>query len=110
MPKLRVGYWAAAEQHNPDVLIQYAREAEVVGFEMIAVSDHFSPWRDSDGQAVFPWVWMAAAASQTRSMELGTAVTTPTDRYHPAIVAQAFATLDYLFPGRIFITLGRGTR
>jgi coenzyme F420-dependent glucose-6-phosphate dehydrogenase len=108
VPRLRVGYWAAAEQHNPELLIQYAKEAEVVGFDMIAVSDHFSPWRDKDGQAGFPWVWLAAAASQTKSTEVGTAVTTPTHRYHPAIVAQAFATLDYLFPGRIFVTLGTG--
>jgi coenzyme F420-dependent glucose-6-phosphate dehydrogenase len=108
VPRLRVGYWAASEQHDPQLLIQYAREAEVVGFDMIVTSDHFTAWRDSQGQAGFPWVWLAVAASQTKVAELGTAVTTPTHRYHPAIVAQAFATLDYMFPGRIFITVGTG--
>ena len=110
MPKLRVGYWAGQEQHDPDTLLKYARQAEVVGFDIIITSDHFHPWRDSSGHSGFPWVWLAAAAAQTKVAELGTAVTTPLYRYHPAIVAQAFATLDYMYPGRIFLTLGVGHR
>ncbi|MFQ5871490.1 MAG: TIGR03557 family F420-dependent LLM class oxidoreductase [Candidatus Geothermarchaeales archaeon] len=108
MPRLRVGYWAAQEQYDPHTLIRYARHAEVVGFDLIVTSDHFHPWRDKGGQAGFPWVWLATLASQTSETELGTAVTTPLLRYHPAIVAQAFATLDYLYPGRIFLTIGTG--
>lgn len=107
MPKLQVGYWAAQEQYDVETLIKFARHAEVVGFDIIVSSDHFHPWRDS-GQSGHPWIWLTAVASQTRNTELGTAVTTPTHRYHPAIVAQAFATLDYLYPGRIFVTLGTG--
>jgi len=108
--KLRVGYWAAQEQYDPLTLLKHAKHAEVVGFDMIVTSDHFHPWRDSNGQAGFPWIWLTAVATETSNTELGTAVTTPMYRYHPAIVAQAFATLDSLFPGRIFLTVGTGHR
>jgi len=105
---LRLGYWAAQEQYDPQRLLQYAVHAEVVGFDMIVTSDHFHPWGDTGGQSGFPWIWLASAAEKTRRVELGTAVTTPLFRYHPAIVAQGFATLDNLYPGRIFVTLGTG--
>ena len=105
---LRLGYWAAQEQYDPQRLLQYAMRAEVVGFDIIVTSDHFHPWGDTGGQAGFPWIWLASAAEKTRKVELGTAVTTPMYRYHPALVAQAFATLDNLYPGRIFITIGTG--
>ena len=108
MPNLQVGYWAGQEQYDPSALLTFARHAEVVGFDIIVTSDHFHPWRDSLGHAGFPLVWLSAVASQTINTELGTAVTTPMFRYHPAIVAQAFATLDYMFPGRFFVTLGTG--
>jgi len=104
---LRLGYWAAQEQYDPQRLLQYAVHAEVVGFDIIVTSDHFHPWGDT-GQAGFPWIWMASAAEKTRKVEVGTAVTTPLFRYHPAIVAQGFATLDNLYPGRIFLTIGTG--
>jgi len=105
---LRLGYWAAQEQFDPQRLLQYAVHAEVVGFDIIVTSDHFHPWGDTGGQAGFPWIWLASAAEKTRKVEVGTAVTTPLFRYHPAVVAQAFATLDNLYPGRIFLTLGTG--
>jgi len=105
---LRLGYWAAQEQYDPQRLLQYAVHAEVVGFDLIVTSDHFHPWSDTGGQSGFPWIWLASAAEKTKKVELGTAVTTPLFRYHPAIVAQAFATLDNLYPGRIFVTLGTG--
>lgn len=108
MAILRLGYWCAQEQYDPNKLLENAVHAEVVGFDIIVTSDHFHPWSDTGGQSGFPWVWLAAAAQRTREVEVGTAVTTPTFRYHPAIVAQAFATLDSLFPGRIFLTLGTG--
>ncbi|HUK50334.1 MAG TPA: TIGR03557 family F420-dependent LLM class oxidoreductase [Terriglobales bacterium] len=104
---LRLGYWAAQEQYDPQRLLQYAVHAEVVGFDIIVTSDHFHPWGDT-GQAGFPWIWMASTAEKTRKVEVGTAVTTPLFRYHPAIVAQGFATLDNLYPGRIFLTIGTG--
>ena len=115
MGKLKVGYWAGQEQYDPNTLINYSKLAEVVGFDIVITSDHFHPWRDSNSfnfspHSGFPWIWLAAAASKTNVSELGTAVTTPGYRYHPAIVAQAFATLDYLYPGRISITVGAGHR
>jgi coenzyme F420-dependent glucose-6-phosphate dehydrogenase len=103
-----LGYWAAQEQYDPARLLEATIHAEVVGFDIIVTSDHFHPWSDTGGQSGFPWVWMATVADRTKKVEVGTAVTTPTLRYHPAIVAQAFATLDYLYPGRIFVTLGTG--
>lgn len=108
MPSLRLGYWAAQEQYDPSKLLEFAVHAEVVGFDIIVSSDHFHPWSDTGGQSGFPWVWIALAAQKTKKVEVGTAVTTPLLRYHPAIVAQAFATLDHLFPNRIFLNLGTG--
>ena len=108
MTNLKVGYWAAQEQYDPETLLEFSRHAEVVGFDTIVTSDHFHPWRDSTGSAGFPWVWMTAVAAQTKVAQVGTAVTTPMFRYHPAIVAQAFATLDFMYPGRIFLTIGAG--
>jgi coenzyme F420-dependent glucose-6-phosphate dehydrogenase len=105
---LRLGYWCGQEQYDPNTLLEYAVHAEVVGFDIIVTSDHFHPWSDTGGQSGFPWAWLAAAAQRTRKVEVGTAVTTPMFRYHPAIVAQAFATLDHMYPGRIFMTLGTG--
>jgi len=108
MTALKVGYWVAQEQYDPQTLIQFSHEAEVVGFDMIISSDHFHPWRDSSGHSGFPWIWLACAGAKLKVSELGTAVTTPCYRYHPAIVAQAFATLDNLYPGRISLTVGVG--
>lgn len=108
MPKLRLGYWAAQEQFDPHTLIKRALKAEVAGFDIIVVSDHFHPWRDKGGHAGFPWIIAALIAEKSKALEVGTAVTTPLFRYHPAIVAQAFATLGYLYPGRAFLTVGTG--
>ena len=108
MSNLQGGYWVGQEQYDPNTLLDFARHAEIVGFDIICSSDHFHPWRDSNAHSGFPWVWLSVLASQTTNTEVGTAVTTPLLRYHPAIVAQAFATLDYMFPGRVFITIGTG--
>jgi len=105
---LRLGYWAGQEQYDPITLLSFAVHAEAVGFDIIVTSDHFHPWSDTGGQAGFPWIWLGAAAEKTKKVEVGTAVTTPMFRYNPAIVAQAFATLNYMYPGRIFITVGTG--
>jgi len=105
---LKLGYWCAQEQHSPDKIIEFSSIAEVVGFDIISVSDHFHPWSDTGGQSAFPWLMVGIIAERTKKVAVGTSVTTPLFRYHPAIVAQAFATLGYLYPGRIFLTLGTG--
>ncbi|MCS7142848.1 MAG: TIGR03557 family F420-dependent LLM class oxidoreductase [Aigarchaeota archaeon] len=105
---LQLGYWAAQEQYSPDTLLKFAIRAEIMGFDIIVTSDHFHPWSDTGGQSGHTWIWLASVAERTKKVEVGTAVTTPLFRYHPAIVAQAFSTLDHLYPGRIFLTVGTG--
>ena len=105
---LRIGYAAEHEQYQPLQLLDYAVEAERAGFDSIWASDHFHPWIHTDSACGFAWVWMAALAERTRRVEIGTAVTCPTLRYHPAVVAQAFATMRNMYPNRIFIGLGTG--
>ncbi len=102
-----IGYWTAQEQYSPSDLTQFAIDAEGGGFETVVSSDHFMPWFDSGAHGGFAWAWIAATAAQTRRIRFGTGVTAP-DRYHPAIIAQAFATLDCMFPGRIMLGLGAG--
>ena len=106
--KLKFGYRAVTEQYPPDQLLDFAVRAEASGFDFICVSDHFHPWFHSRGQATFAWVWIAAAAERTRKVHIGTGVTTPLFRYSPGIVAQAFATLGKMYPGRIYLGLGTG--
>jgi coenzyme F420-dependent glucose-6-phosphate dehydrogenase len=105
---LKLGYWLATEQHGPTRLLELATHAVIAGFDVLALSDHFHPWRDTGGQAPHPWIVMTAIAERFKDVEVGTAVTTPLFRYHPAIVAQAFATLDHMYPNRVFITVGTG--
>lgn len=105
---LRLGYWLATEQYDPRQLLELATHATIAGFDVLVLSDHFHPWRDTGGQSPHPWIVLTAIAERFRDVEVGTAVTTPLFRYHPAIVAQAFATLDYLYPNRISLTVGTG--
>jgi coenzyme F420-dependent glucose-6-phosphate dehydrogenase len=105
---LRLGYKASAEQFGPRRLLDYTIEAEHAGFDSVFVSDHLQPWRHSDGHAPFAFAWLGAAGERTSSVLLGTSVTTPTFRYHPAIVAQAFGTLGSLHPGRFILGVGTG--
>jgi coenzyme F420-dependent glucose-6-phosphate dehydrogenase len=105
---LRLGYKASAEQFGPRRLVDYAIEAERAGFDSVFVSDHLQPWRHLDGHAPFAFAWLAAAGERTNRVLLGTSVTTPTFRYHPAIVAQAFGTLGSLHPGRMILGVGTG--
>jgi len=107
-PKLRLGYKASAEQFGPRELLDFAIAAEAGGFDSVFVSDHFQPWRYSDGHAPFAFAWLAAAGERTSRVALGTSVVTPTFRYHPAMVAQAFGTLGVLFPGRMILGVGTG--
>jgi coenzyme F420-dependent glucose-6-phosphate dehydrogenase len=102
------GYKASAEQFGPAELLAFAVLAEQVGLDAVAVSDHFQPWRHSTGHAPNSLVWLGAAAQATERAQLATSVLTPTMRYHPSIVAQAFATLGCLAPGRVILGVGTG--
>jgi coenzyme F420-dependent glucose-6-phosphate dehydrogenase len=105
---LKLGYKASAEQFGPAALLHFAMVAEEYGFDSVFISDHFQPWRHSNGHAPFSIAWLGALGARTSRILLGTSVLTPTLRYHPAIVAQAFGTLGALFPGRLILGLGTG--
>ncbi len=105
---LTLGYKASNEQFGPTELLELVKHAEARGFEAAGVSDHLQPWRHNGGHAPAVLPWLGAAAASTSTITLGTSVLTPTMRYHPAIVAQAFATLGCLAPGRIFLGVGTG--
>jgi probable non-F420 flavinoid oxidoreductase len=101
-----VGYHASHEQHTPSALLRDVRRAEEAGFDLASSSDHFSPWSERQGESGFAWSWLGAALQAT-SFPFGV-VNAPGQRYHPAIVAQAIATLCELFPGRLWVALGSG--
>ncbi|MCX6643109.1 MAG: TIGR03557 family F420-dependent LLM class oxidoreductase [Candidatus Bathyarchaeota archaeon] len=105
---VRFGYHADDEMYQPSRLIDFAIMAEKQGFDFICIDDHFHPWFHRDGHAEHAWIWLGAAGAMTSKVGLGTGVTTCIYRYNPAIVAQAFATLDELYPGRIFLAIGTG--
>ncbi|CAN5562170.1 glucose-6-phosphate dehydrogenase (coenzyme-F420) [soil metagenome] len=105
---LRLGYKASAEQFGPRELLDLAVAAEGLGFDSVWTSDHYQPWRHTDGHAPNALVWLGAAAVATQRVILGTSVLTPTLRYNPAVVAQAFATLGCLAPGRVILGVGTG--
>lgn len=105
---LTLGYKTCHEQYQPDKLLSFADLADRYGFETLWTSDHFHPWAHTSAAGGFAWVWMASAAERTKNIKIGTSVTAPILRYHPAIVAQAFATLAVMYPNRIFLGLGAG--
>jgi coenzyme F420-dependent glucose-6-phosphate dehydrogenase len=105
---VRFGYKASAEQFGPAELLEFSVAAEAAGLETIAVSDHFQPWRHATGHAPNSLVWLGALGQATKTATLATSVLTPTMRYHPAIVAQSFATLACLNPGRVVLGIGTG--
>ena len=105
---LRIGFKASAEQFGPAQLVDLAVAAEEHGLDSVWVSDHFQPWRHEGGHAPFSLAFLAAAGARTSRVVLGTSVLTPTFRYNPAVVAQAFATLGCLFPGRVILGVGTG--
>ncbi|WIX77564.1 glucose-6-phosphate dehydrogenase (coenzyme-F420) [Amycolatopsis carbonis] len=105
---VRFGYKASAEQFAPAELLRYGVLAEENGFDSVFVSDHLQPWRHDGGHAPAALPWLGALGSATQRVVLGTSVLTPTFRYHPAVVAQAFATLGCLFPGRVVLGIGSG--
>lgn len=105
---LRFGYKASAEQFAPTELLGYAVLAEQAGFDSVFVSDHLQPWNHEGGHAPAAIPWLGAVGARTERIILGTSVLTPTFRYHPGVVAQAFATLGMLFPGRVILGVGTG--
>jgi coenzyme F420-dependent glucose-6-phosphate dehydrogenase len=105
---LRLGYKASAEQFGPEQLLEFASLAEGLGFDTIAVSDHFQPWRHHGGHAPASLPLLGAFSERLETARFGTSVLTPTLRYHPAMIAQAFATLGCLSPGRVFLGVGTG--
>jgi coenzyme F420-dependent glucose-6-phosphate dehydrogenase len=105
---LKLGYKASAEQFGPRQLLNYAVEAEECGFDSVWISDHFQPWRHTNGHAPQAFAWLGAVGERTKRVQLGTSVLTPTFRYQPAVVAQAFGTLGVLNPGRMILGVGSG--
>lgn len=105
---LKLGLKASAEQFDPRELVEIAVAAEAHGMESVTVSDHFQPWRHEGGHAPFSLTWMAAVGERTSTIQIGTSVLTPTFRYNPAVIAQAFATMACLYPGRIMLGVGTG--
>ncbi len=105
-----VGITLSHEQFRTDQLVAQAQAAERAGFQYVWASDHIQPWQDNDGHSMFPWLTLALVGNTTSRMSFGTGVTCPTYRYHPATVAQAFASLAILNPGRVFLGLGTGER
>ncbi len=108
MLPMKLGYKASAEQFDPRELVEIAVNAEERGMESVSVSDHFQPWRHEGGHAPFSLGWLAAVGERTSRIQLGTSVMTPTFRYNPAVVAQAFATFGCLYPGRVMLGVGSG--
>lgn len=105
---ITLGYKASAEQFGPRELVELAVSAEEYGFDSVATSDHFQPWRHTGGHAPFSLAWAAAVGERTSAVRIGTSVLTPTFRYNPAVIAQAFATLSTLYPGRMMLGVGTG--
>ncbi|WP_328812014.1 glucose-6-phosphate dehydrogenase (coenzyme-F420) [Rhodococcus sp. NBC_00297] len=106
--ELKLGYKASAEQFGPRELVEIAVLAESSGMDSATVSDHFQPWRHEGGHAPFSLAWMTAVGERTKTLQLGTSVMTPTFRYNPAVIAQAFATMACLYPNRIMLGVGTG--
>ncbi len=101
-----VGFHASHEQFRPDRLLRLVRAAEAAGFDAAMCSDHWAPWSDEQGESGFAWSWLGAALQAT-SLPIGV-VNAPGQRYHPAIIAQATATLNVMFPDRFWIAIGSG--
>jgi G6PDH family F420-dependent oxidoreductase len=105
-----IGFALSSEEHRPNDMVRYAVRAEELGFEFIGISDHFHPWIDKQGQSPFVWAVIGAIAEATEHIPVGTAVTCPTIRTHPAIIAQAAATAAAMLPDRFFLGIGTGER
>jgi G6PDH family F420-dependent oxidoreductase len=105
---MELGYFLSSEEHTPNGLVRSAKAAEDAGFTFAMISDHFHPWLDDQGQSPFVWAVIGGIATATQRLELATAVTCPTIRIHPAIIAQAAATAEAMMPGRFALGVGSG--
>lgn len=104
---VKIGYHSSHEQFKPSQLINYVQQAEQAGFNLSLSSDHFYPWSEAQGQSGFAWSWLGAALQATPNLSYRV-VCAPGQRYHPAIIAQAAATLAEMFPNRFWLTVGSG--
>src|SRR5437764_13867433 len=107
-PMVELGYAHSSEEHLPNDLVRYAQRDEEVGFALALIADYYHPWIDQQGQSPFVWSVIGGIAQATQRLRLGTGVTCPTMRIHPAIIAQAAATAAAMLPGRFFLGLGTG--
>ncbi|MBI3969681.1 MAG: TIGR03557 family F420-dependent LLM class oxidoreductase [Chloroflexi bacterium] len=107
---VQIGYSLSSEEHAPNDLVRYARLAEEAGFPYALISDHYHPWVPQQGHSPFVWSVIGGIAQATERLHLGTGVTCPTMRIHPAIIAQAAATAAAMMPGRFFLGVGSGER
>ena len=105
---MEIGYALSSEEHEPLNLVKDARQAEDAGFTFALISDHFHPWIDAQGQSPFVWSVLGGIAQATERMRVGTGVTCPTVRIHPAVIAQATATTQCMFDGRFWFGVGSG--
>lgn len=105
---LRLGYKASSEQFGPNELLEFGVLAEEMGFDSVFLSDHLQPWRHDGGHAPATLPWLGALGARTSRILMGTSVLTPTFRYHPGVVAQEFATLGVMYPGRVILGVGTG--
>jgi len=105
---MEVGLFLNMDVFPAQQILKYAAEGEKSGFDMVWLSDHFHPWFNTEAHEGFAWVLMASILERTKSIPVGTCVTSPIYRYHPAIIAEAFATLDSLYPNRVTLGLGLG--
>jgi len=106
--QVEIGYTLSSEERQPDELVRLARMAEDSGFGYALISDHYHPWTDRQGSSPFVWAVLGGIAATTRTLRVGTGVTCPIMRLHPAIIAQASATIGCLMPGRFFLGVGSG--
>jgi TAT-translocated FGD2 family F420-dependent dehydrogenase len=104
----QVGFQLAHEQFPVPELVELGVSADQAGFDLLAVSDHFQPWQANEGHSGQAWVTMSAIGQRTKRIRMGTTVTCPTFRYNPGVVAEGFASLSLLYPGRIFLGIGSG--
>jgi coenzyme F420-dependent glucose-6-phosphate dehydrogenase len=104
----QIGYTLSSEEFGPRELVRFAARCEEAGFDFASISDHFHPWVDAQGHSPFVWSVIGGVAQATERLRLGTGVTCPTIRIHPAIVAQAAATSQVMMEGRFFLGVGTG--
>ncbi|WBB68203.1 TIGR03557 family F420-dependent LLM class oxidoreductase [Micromonospora sp. WMMD812] len=107
---MQIGYKLATEGYGPKEIIRQAVRAEQVGFDFVEMSDHYHPWLEAQGHSAFTWSLLGSIAARTTTLGLATGVTCPTVRYHPAIIAQAAATMALISDGRFTLGIGAGER